>query len=437
MRITKKKGICLILGMSWIMAAEARVEPTSTLLGSEKSDKETIHKQQLIPHINLDGNIRSYYFTRDYGNATPNRSAFSLGGKLNLLTDPLWDHFRIGATLYTAQPLGMNAANPAQVDKSLPGTPVTALGQSYLQYQSGSFLVRAGNQLISTPWINMEDSRMIPDAFQGIYSTYTPVTDLTLTAMRLTRFKNKTASSFSQTNLFNPENGGSIAALNGVTTIGSAALGANYHHKNLSSQVWGYQFYDYAKLIYGDIEYTLAPSSDIKPILGLQAAHEWNDGNAVMKRLGLGNINATAYGALVGVAAGNAKMTLGYNKIPSRSNTDYHHGNLVSPYTSGSDPLYTTSMIDGLIEKAPGSAYKIGAEYYLYQRQILLKASYAKYNTEPFAADTTETNFDAKYQIGSGKFKDLSLRARLGILNGNIAMGRLVYTRLMLQYDFG
>jgi hypothetical protein len=33
----------------------------------------------------------------------PDRHAFSLGGKLNALTDPFLDHFRLGATLYIAQ----------------------------------------------------------------------------------------------------------------------------------------------------------------------------------------------------------------------------------------------------------------------------------------------------------------------------------------------
>lgn len=439
MLIIGKRQLRLAIGigfLGWTVVVHAAAEPVSHNNDIEKTIEQNDRKQQWIPHVNIDGNIRSYYFVRNYGIDTPNQSTFSLGGKLNLLTDLFWNNFRVGATLYTAQPLGMNASNPAQVDKTVPGTPLTVLGQTYLQYQNSLFLARVGNQLVKTPWIHDEDSRMIPSAYQGIYTELSPTKDLSFTAMRLIRFKSQIASSFSQTNLFNPENNGSIAALRGQTTIGAAALGAHYHHNNVKSQLWGYQFYDYAKLVYGDVDYTLATSNYIKPKIGLQIAHEWNDGNAVIERLGFGKINATAYGILLGVEAGNGQINIGYNNIPERSNAYYQHGNLMSPYTSGADPLYTTSMIAGLTDKGTGSAYKVGAEYYVYHRQVLLKASYAKYNTAPFAADTTETNFDAKYQIGSGRLKDLFIRARLGILNGDVSIGKFIYTRLMLQYDF-
>ena len=62
----------------------------------------------------ITGQIRNYYFTRNYVHAAKlDQFAFSIGGDLHILTGAFWSGFRIGATAYTAQPLGLNSDNPA------------------------------------------------------------------------------------------------------------------------------------------------------------------------------------------------------------------------------------------------------------------------------------------------------------------------------------
>ncbi len=423
-----KRIVVSLIGMGLLGAfVSAQADPQTDTAQTQTS---------FLPHVNIDGNLRLYNFWRDYSNATPDQSAFSVGGKLNLLTDAFWNGFKVGATLYTAQPLGMNASNPSRRDSTLPATPITVLGQSYLQYQDKYVLVRAGNQLITTPWLNDADSRMIPATYQGIYSTVSPIKDLNFTAMRIIRFKSRIADDFSRTNVFYPTNGGSIKGLNDTASEGAAAVGSQYTYGDFNTQAWGYQFYNYGKLVYGDANYKLAASNFVKPLVGVQIAREWNDGSQTLNALGLGATNATAYGVLLGAEVGEGKLTIGYNAIPRHSHAYYRNGDFVSPYTSASDPLYTTSMVAGLVDKAAGSAIKVGAQYYLYDRQVLLKASYAKYNTTPYTPNTNETDLDATYKFNKGKLKNLSIRGRLAVLNGNPAYGKLVYSRLMLQYDF-
>ncbi|MDE3020859.1 MAG: hypothetical protein KGI54_03270, partial [Pseudomonadota bacterium] len=54
---------------------------------------------QFFKQSSIDGQIRSYYFSREYGtSATPNASAYSLAARLNILTAPFWQGFRVGTS---------------------------------------------------------------------------------------------------------------------------------------------------------------------------------------------------------------------------------------------------------------------------------------------------------------------------------------------------
>lgn len=401
-----------------------------------QADVPVTHKPLTFRYLHVDGNIRSYYFTRDYSlHTVPDQRAFSLGGKINALTDSLWG-FRAGATGYTAQPLGLNPEDIREVDRSLPGNSVTVFGQAFGQYENSDFFMRVGNQLITTPWMNEADSRMIPAAYQGIFVKATAIKNLDLIGMRITRFKSRISSNFSRTNNFTPSNLATpVIALADTTVNGALAFGGKYKCNALNVQAWAYQFYDFAKLFYVDANYVVPTGTFIKPILAAQIASEGNDGSHLLQKAGRGETDATLIGLLVGAEIADGSLTVGLNKIPQKRGK-YLNGDVVSPYTSTSDPLYTTSMIAGLIEKASGSALKISAQYGFFTKKLNILASYAKYNTNPFIPNTSEEDFDVTYKP-DGDFKGLSLRYRIGVLHGNPALGRFIYSRVMFQYDFG
>lgn len=388
--------------------------------------------------IHFDGDIRSYYFTREYSDpAVDNQSAFSLGGKINALTDEFWHGFKIGGTLYTAQSLGLDSDSPLRQDKSLPGSPVTVLGQSFGQYQNQFILARLGNQIVKTSWLNDADSRMIPAAYQGLYVAVTPLPGWDLVGMRMISFKGRTNSHFTKTNLYDEEDRGTpVLKLDNKTDIGSLNFGSTYEYKDiLHAHAWFYHFYNYANLAYADVKYTLETNSKVTPLAGLQLGNEWNDGSEILNSAGQGNTQAQIIGALIGIKALDGKISLGVNYLP-KHNGAFGNGDVVSPYTSGyiSDPLYTTSMIAGLVEKAAGTAFKITAEYNFFDKALNVIATYAKYNTQPYLHNTDETDLDVTFRP-TGLFKHLSIRNRIGFLNGNQHLGHFVYNRVMLQYD--
>ncbi len=388
----------------------------------------------------ITGEVRSYYFTRDYSKPGKIRqSAYSLGGDLDLLTGSFFGGFRIGAAVYTAQSLGLNSDDALHVDSTLPGKSINALGQAYLQYSRGAFLIRGGDQLINTPWLNAADSRMIPETYRGFLGTFTPNKDLTFTAFRIYEFKSRVANDFSATNVYNPENQGMpIAKLGTTTNDGAQAMGVHYKTEVIDTQLWGYQFLDYAKLFYTDVQYTFKNKSAINPLIAAQFLTETGDGNNTLNQVSTGKANSTGYGALVGVEVPSAKITFAYNRIIPSTGA-FNNGDVVSPYTLTSDPLYTTSMIAGLVDKTVGDAWKIAGTAYAFEKQLQLMASYAKYYTKPYLPDTAEADFDVTYTFKKSRYKflhGLSIRNRLGVMTGDPTRGTFCYNRLMLQYSF-
>ncbi len=253
------------------------------------------------------------------------------------------------------------------------------------------------------------------------------------------KFKSRIADGFSATNLYNPENNGTpIAGLDGTTDKGAQAIGAIYKNSGLSAEVWGYQFFDFSKLAYGNFQYSFANNSGMHPLVGVQLLAETGDGDNVLADASSGSAHANAVGAITGIESSHLRLTLAYNNVFSHDGA-YKNGDIVSPYTSGyaSDPLYTTSMIAGLVEKAPGSAVKLSGTYFALHKKLALTTSYARYYTTPYTPNTAETDFDITYSfLNSKRFKGLSIRNRLGIMTGDPTHGTFYYDRIMLQYSF-
>ncbi len=391
-----------------------------------------------IKQTKINGDIREYYFTRNYSkdDAPPNQRANSLGGMLNAQTATFWHGFQADAAFYTANPFDflsdLNSSDPRHVDGTLPGKTVNVFGQAYLQYENKKFLLRYGYQLIKSPWLLDSDSRMIPATYEGIYAAVTPLPDFNLIGMRVFEFKDRISDTFSHSNLYNI----TIPHLNSISEKGTLAFGASYHHNDFSAQGWFYEFYDFAKMFYSEFTYKLKTGTCVSPIFAVQLGRETGDGKNFFSEFDRQIPNSDIYGALVGLEAPDARLTFAYNLIPKHPGA-FHDGDLVSPYTFtyATDPLYTTSMIAGLVEKAAGDAFKVTGTYFFFQHQLQLSASYAVYYTAPLLHDTRETNVDIIYTFNRC-LKGLSIRDRVGILDGNLTLGRFIYNRVMLQYNF-
>jgi hypothetical protein len=412
----------------------------------KKSNHKTDALCNFLKETRVNGTLRSYYFIRNFSRDI-NQPAFSAGGELNVLSGVFLKALRAGLSVYTAQPFGLNSHNPLKVDQTLPGRSVTVLTQSYLQYHYQKLLLRGGYMEIETPWVYPDYSRMIPAAWSGGYGVFEPFENFSLTVMRLYSFKGRSNSNYSRTNLYNPGNlgGTSIPALGNTRNPGIFAIAAKSKTTYFDTQLWFYQFYDFAKLYYFENKFTSCEfKGPVKLILGVQGVTESADGANNIQRFTGKAVESNAVGALFGIEFPLLTLSIGYNDIIKRNNA-FNGGDIVSPYTSGysSDPLYTTSMMKGLIEKAAGHAIKFTASSLIYDKHLNLKFSYASYVTpllanntiEPFASRTNETDYDVTFFFHRDHH-GLSLRERLGVLTGALPTGRFIYSRVMLQYTF-
>jgi hypothetical protein len=210
-------------------------------------------------------------------------------------------------------------------------------------------------------------------------------------------------------------------------------------------------------MLYGDASYTLKTGLGINPLVGAQFMREWNSNSLLNSSLGAsavngvqGNsVNSTAWGVQAGFNyeilpsfLGQGQLTWSYNEILAHAG-NVGGGAIVSPYTVGyaTDPLYTTSMIRGLVEMGPGTGWKVKWTQNLLHKQFLLMAAFARYHTY-YKGNSNDAYVDLTYFPG-GMFKGFSIRDRVEVANGGIASSPLnpgnkpfVYNRVMLTYAF-
>lgn len=402
----------------------------------------------------FNGQLRSYYFRRDYSTAsTANAQAFSLAGLFNYQTADFLGGFSLGASFFTANSLGSHDSNPARIDTTLagPANAINTLGQAFIQYSNHDVLVRIGDQLLDTPWAGGSDSRVIPSSYQGAFGAFSPVAGLKIMAMRITRFKGRTADGFFKDNLYYPSTWNGDASYGGVSNLpadaphsaGTSAVGATYGLSGLKATAWYYNFLGFAHMVYGQVDDTLPVHSAIKPFAGVQFVHEWGRSNRFAQtgthffgQPGTAVDNVT-FGGILGVKGYGASLAVSYDELRHERNA-LGGGVLISPYTAGyaTDPLYTTSMIRGMVELGPGHAWKVRATEALLEKRLLLSASFAEYRTQ-FEGLDTELYFGVIYKP-RGWIKGLTLRNRLGISHGNAnpGHGRFIYNRVMITYAF-
>jgi hypothetical protein len=126
------------------------------------SDTPAFFRDSLVQFV-----ARSYYLDRDNFNGSASQ-AWTIGGWLAFRSGLIADLFGVHAALYTSQPI---FAPPGEDNTRLlaPGqNSLGMLGQIYGRVQLGDQEIRGGRQLVDTPLINPQDSRMVPNTFEGV-----------------------------------------------------------------------------------------------------------------------------------------------------------------------------------------------------------------------------------------------------------------------------
>ncbi|MBA2079142.1 hypothetical protein [Rhodanobacter sp. PCA2] len=404
-----------------------------------------------------DGELRLYNFDRIYdSNAKPDAHALSGALLLNLRTAEFGDGFSLGASLLTANALGTRPSNPDKLDTTMmgDGNSLSALGQAYVQYKNHGVLVRAGQQYLNTPWMGSSDARVLPASYQAVLAGFTPAKGWDIYGLRSFGWKSRTSDGYHFDNLYYPVAYRGDALYGGIaglpatakTTPGTWALGTTWESRGFKGQAWYYDFIDFARMGYADGSYTFKTGSGFDPFVAAQYVEEHAGSGSIPAESGLAlfgvgghKVDSRAWGANAGINIPHGKFDVSWNRIGQQGGA-IGGGALVSPYTAGwaSDPLYTTSMIRGLVEQGPGTAWKARFSYGLLDDRLLLTAAYASYETK-LRGDSHDVYFDAIYNF-DGYLKGLSLRNRWERSTGGTGLNPgnrpFVYNRLMVAYKF-
>jgi hypothetical protein len=448
----------------------------------------------------ISGYLRAYDFDRlnaFQNKSNPNRSAFNLGGSLQLdyhLGDSPF-HAVVGG--FAGDPFGINGGTPNfnkagpgganGIDNSLPGYSYSTLGIINLRYDDSHLRAVVGDQLYDSPWANPADSRMKPALFQGISTNYAFDRHFDVGLSRMIAFESRIDSNFTRYTLLPTTLGTTENTAEGFDpnqTPGFLAVDARYHNgPNSFVSLWGYSFYNIANLGYVEAGAGLDPASPYHPTLSGQFVTESQAGSALEGRIQNDTFGAklaadvthnfnlsfgfdtapwryydftAASGSAATTAAGKVLFTPGVGNgivVPIGGGV-YRagYGGIASPYTDSyaSDPLYTTSISQGVVDaRSAGTSYKVALTFTSDNKRVkvILSEAYYDYANFAFLNNTTETDGDFTYYFSpppkSGPYHGLLYRERIAnrLSPGSQAGAQLyphvfTYTRQQLQYQF-
>jgi hypothetical protein len=431
--------------LSWALLSTAAVQADTD-----------VSKANLGGVFNVSGNLRLYDFNKAYSASNKNDSRSSAaGGVLRITTVPFLGGFSLGLGLYKTYALEIFPAGSKTHETTLMGAnpSITTVGEAYAQFARDGVLVRAGRQIINTPWMSQRDSRMIPQTFEGVWGQFAPMKGLTVMATRVNAFKSRDSDGFHHDNLYYP-NGFEGDELYGTTAVfpkstktkpvilpeakGAVAVGARYKSGPIHTQVWFYNFYDFARTAYVDGGYVFGSSKRFQPYVDAQYMHQtggdmFTQYNATLHGIG-GEVNSTLWGLRGGAEFNGNNVSLAYNKLADHENS-FGGGSIISPYGNYT-AMYAAVMASNLLSYGPGDSVELAYTRKFLGKKVKFKVAALKFHTT-YSGDPKTLYLDASYHF-SGKFKGLSLRERMAVTDGGtkIAEGTLVYNRVMLQYVF-
>lgn len=184
-------SITPVFGQTYIRAERTVPESTKDLEGplSIAFPEEPPKRGSLLPEVRdvlkghppfisdlkFDVNVRSYYFMRGLNDdaisiGLPDKNeAWALGGSIAFESGWLRNTFAVGAELFTSQPLSAPDDRPGTGLLMPPNADgITVLGQANLKFKLGRQLFTIGRQKFDKPFLNGNDSRMIPNTFEAL-----------------------------------------------------------------------------------------------------------------------------------------------------------------------------------------------------------------------------------------------------------------------------
>ncbi|HLD23078.1 MAG TPA: OprD family outer membrane porin [Sulfuricurvum sp.] len=220
------------------------------------------------------------------------------------------------------------------------------LGQAFIRYTNGESFIQAGRFELDTPLMNSDDIRMVPNLFEGVYASLSPLENITLQAGYINRMAGW-------------ENGGDNASFEkiGVLIDGMSALdtyavgkssvsfaGISYGNEEspFSVRLYDYMTKEVMNQIYADMGINVGmlniQGQYLRSIADDRLKNYIHD-NAIADTM----IDSTVWGASAAVTLEEAHLgfSFAYNESKKKTNT-LNGGGTADFFGGANDPFFTS-----------------------------------------------------------------------------------------------
>ena len=192
-----------------------KVAPESATTAGEAGVRLQKPKEMHFFQPKLTGHFRTYDLQRD-DNSQESQHTWAAGGWLGVETQRWWNLVSGGATAYGSFPLQTQGAGDPTLLVAPDGGSLAVIGEAYVDISRDNFSARLYRQRLSAPYLNDQDTRMIPNTFEaytlGYNAKYADVG-----GGHVTRIKTRNSDAFVPM----AEVAGATGASTGVTVIGA------------------------------------------------------------------------------------------------------------------------------------------------------------------------------------------------------------------------
>jgi len=207
------------------------------------------------------GQIRLGYIWLDpEENDTKSTYDLALGGQLKFETASLYG-VALGAAFYTSHSLLQPDEEDFNDELSSAKQHYDLLAEAFVNYSLKGFSIRAGRQLIDTPFADGDDIRMTPNTFEAVVGAY-ECRDFSVTGGYLSEWQGPDAGYHHDADFDDMVPG----------SDGTWMLGGGYGSDLFEAGFWYYGVVDVVNVFYGDIIIPLALGESMALTLGAQIA---------------------------------------------------------------------------------------------------------------------------------------------------------------------
>jgi len=358
-----------------------------------------------LSDTHLDLKFRTYYFDRTQTDGSEEET-WAAGGSLAYRSGRWRGFLSVGAELFTSQRLygpedrdGLEMLRPRQVG-------LTVLGKAHLDLQYKEILqARFYRQDFQLPYLNRQDSRMIPNTFEA-YVLRGEVSGFGFIGGHVTQMKTRGSRDFISMS--------EAAGAQSSKDRGLTMMGARYSlRKGVSIGAIDYYAWDVMNVLYAEANYTRELTDEIGLKLSGQFTHQRSIGEEL---LGDPSFDTYVWGGRAALSGRSAILTAAFS-----STSD--HAAIKSPY--GSYPGYVSLMRKDF-DRAGELAWLVGASYDFKQLGIPGLSAFARFARGTSARDPSsgdslpnQQEFDVTvdYKLPEGRLEGFWIRLRYAFLD--------------------